>query len=84
MKNRLIIFFAQFVYNIIVVIYLRYMAKGMIPHTLVSDFGLCVVNFTILKKVIEDKDDKLLWLFYSLGSVIGTFVSMLLFDVISS
>lgn len=79
-NNRLIIFVAQFAYNIICVIYLRFVAKGMIGSTLIADFGLCVVNFTIMKKVIEDTKDKWLWLYYSLGSVVGTYISMIVFD----
>lgn len=80
MKNRIIIFSAQFAYNLICVIYLRFVAQGMIVHTLIADFGLCVVNFTIMKKVIEDINDKQLWFYYSIGSVVGTFASMELFN----
>jgi hypothetical protein len=80
MKNRLIVFGAQFVSNIVTIIYLRFTSKGMIPQTLASDFFLCVINFTILKKVIEDKDDKYLWMFYTFGSLCGTFLSMKIFE----
>ena len=78
-KNRIVVFIAQFVYNIVCIIYLRFTSKGMIPQTLIADVGLCVINFTILKRVIEDKDDKRLWIFYTVGSVVGTYLSMQIF-----
>jgi len=83
MKNRLIVFSAQFISNIITIIYLRYTTKGLIPQTLIADSLLCVINFTILKKVIEDHNDKWLWFYYTLGSVIGTFISMKIFELIN-
>lgn len=81
MKNKFIIFIAQFISNIISVLYVKFIAKDMLYPTLVVDFMLCIMNFTIIKKIIEDKNDKFLWLYYTLGSVIGTLVSMKLFNM---
>lgn len=82
MKNRIIVFIANFIGNIISVLYVKFIAKDMLYPTLIVDFMLCVVNFTIIKKIIEDKSDKHLWLFYTAGSVIGTLISMKLFHIL--
>lgn len=59
-KNRLIIFVAQLISNIINVLYVKYISKDMLTQTLIVDFALCAMNFTILKRIVEDKQDKFL------------------------
>ena len=76
MKNRIVIFIANFITNFLNVGYVSFIAKNLVGQTLLVDLGLCIMNFTILKKIIENKDDSKLWLFYSLGSMTGIFASM--------
>jgi hypothetical protein len=83
MKNRVIVFFAQLIYNIGQTMFLKYIDEGFIAKTLVSEFVLCFITFTVMKKIIEDKNDKYLFWFYSIGCIIGTGISMKLFEVIN-